>query len=191
MIRSFTTGCLRAVPVIALALAAITTRASEVEDVLRLWGSQAGPWQGYIDIYGLDSPEPTTVRLTTNWDAVPDSSIVTKIETFSSNDGTMSAVTLMLADGDSGNLLTPYFAAGRQRDYRFAVVSVAVTDPTHWVTVIATPGGQEVYEDRPARLRYVRTREGNTIENTKEVLFLDDASDGEWQLRSHIRQSLE
>jgi hypothetical protein len=161
-----------------------------VHDVLRLWGSQGGPWQGHIDIYGPDSAEPETVRLTTRWDAVSDHSIVTKIETFTAPTAENSAVTVMLADIDDETIVTPYFANGRQRDYRFSVDSVAVTDETHWTTIIATPGTEEIYEDRPARLRYVRTRDGDTIENTKEVRFLDGDGDGAWELRSFIRQTL-
>ncbi len=164
--------------------------ADNVEAVLRLWGAQAGPWVGEIEIYGPGGTGPQTVRLRTKWDAVPDHSTVTKLETFIGPNGDSSSVTLMYAAPDRDTIVTPYFTNGRQRDYYFSVVSVAVTDPLHWTTVIATPDEQEIYEDRPAVLRYVRTRTGNKIENTKEVNFLDDNGDDTFELRSLIRQRL-
>ena len=163
--------------------------AEDARDVLALWGAQGGPWEGHIDIYSADLPQPQTVLLNTKWDAVPDHSMVTKIETFTTPDAQHSAVTLMYADADQREIVTPYFSNGRQRDYRFLVLSVSVTDDTHWTTVIASPDGKDVYEGRPAVLRYVRTRDGDVIENTKEVRFLDERSEGEYELRSFIRQT--
>lgn len=173
-------------------MAGVSTYAGDVQDVLALWGAQGGPWKGYIDIYGPDSTEPQRVDLTTRWDSVPDHSIVTKLETFATSDRQTSAVTLMMKDSGDGDILTPYFAGGRQRDFRFSVTSVDIADDTHWKIVVATPGGEEIYEDRPAMLRYVRVRNGDTIENWKEVRFLDGASDAdeEYELRSFIRQTL-
>ena len=164
--------------------------ADDVDTVLALWGAQAGPWTGEIDIYGPGGGGPKTVGLTTKWDAAPDRDTVTKIETFVGPDRETSSVTVMFADPDRRTIVTPYFTNGHQRNYRFSVVSVSVTDPLHWVTVIATPDEQEIYEDRPAILRYVRRRMGNRIENTKEVDFLDDDGDDTYELRSFIRQTL-
>lgn len=175
---------------LVLSFASALAGAGEVQDVLRLWAQQAGRWEGHIEIFGPDSSTPQTLGLVTRWDAVPDSSIVTKLETFSGARGDSSAVTLMYADTDPGRIVTPYFVNGKQRNYHFSVVSVSVVDDTHWTTVIASPGEQEVYEDRPAVLRYVRERRGNVIENTKEVRFLDDEGAGEYELRSLIRQML-
>lgn len=164
--------------------------ASTVEDALRLWSSQTGTWVGEIDIYGPTGTEPQTVGLQTRWSSTPDKKIPVKIETFSTPDRSFSSVTLMMADKSGQGIVTPYFANGAQKDYRFAVLEVTETDDTHWRIVIASPDGQEVYEDRPAVLRYVRTRTGNAIENTKEVNFLDDDGDDTYELRSFIRQSL-
>ncbi len=167
-----------------------TALADDVETVLKLWGQQGGPWTGEIEIYGPDGGAPQTLGLKTNWDATPDHTVLTKIETFTSSDQAFSAVTVMYSQADGNQIITPYFSQGRQQDFRFAVLSVSVTDSTNWTTVIASPDGQETYEDRPAVLRYVRTRKGNHIENTKEVDFLDDDDDGRFELRSLIRQSL-
>lgn len=174
---------------LATMLCIACARAEDARDVLALWGAQGGPWEGHIDIYSPDSPQPQTMLLSTKWDAVPDQSIVTKIETFAAPDVQNSAVTLMFADAGLKDIVTPYFTNGQQRDYRFAVISVSVTDDTHWTTVIASPDGKEVYEGRPAVLRYIRTRDGDVIENIKEVRFLDERSEGEYELRSFIRQT--
>jgi len=174
---------------IAALLLAPPAHADDVHDVLSLWGAQGGPWTGHIAIYSAGSSEPQTVAITTRWDAVPDYSMLTKIETFTGPDSEDSSVTLMFADSSDGNIVTPYFVKGRQHNYHFAVVSVSIIDETHWTTVIATSGAQEIYEDRPAQLRYLRTRKGNTIENSKEVRFLDDEGSGEYELRSFIRQT--
>jgi hypothetical protein len=164
--------------------------AETAEEVLSLWASQPGMWVGDIVIYGPAGTEPRTVGLTTTWNATPDKRVPVKIETFSTPDGEFSSVTLMLADPESDGIVTPYFSNGKQRDYRFSVLEVTQSDDTHWTTVIASPDGQEVYEGRPAILRYIRTRGGNLIENTKEVNFLDDDGDETYELRSFIRQSL-
>ena len=182
---------IRVIWLVALVLFGVRALAEDAQKVLSLWGAQGGPWVGHSDIYGPDSPDPQTVALATRWDAVPDRSIVTKIETFTGPNAQTSAVTLMFADADDGDIVTPYFINGRQRDYRFSVESVSITDDTHWTTVIASPGGEEIYEDRPARLRYVRTRNGNVIENTKDVVFLDAGCNGDYELRSYLRQTLE
>lgn len=163
--------------------------ALDAEDVLRIWASQEGRWHGHIDIYTAASDGPTTVRLLSSWDATPDGTRLTRIETFVSEQGENSSVTVMYADPDTGHIVTPYFAAGPQRDYRFAVISAEITDDTHWTTVIASPDGQEQYEGRPAVLRYVRTRTGDTLVSTKEVDFLDDNEDA-FEMRSYIEQTL-
>lgn len=163
--------------------------ADPVTDALRLWSSQQGIWVGEIDIYGPDGTEPQTVGLRTMWNATPDQAVPVKIETFSSPRGQFSSVTLMLADSNDGRIVTPYFSNGKQRDYYFSVVRVEETDDANWTIVIASPNGEEIYEDRPAVLRYVRTRTGDTIENTKEVNFLDDDGDDTFELRSFIRQT--
>jgi hypothetical protein len=170
-------------------LLVVMASADDARDVLGLWGAQRGGWEGHIDIYAVGVSEPRTLSLSTKWDALPDHSIVTKIETFTAPEVDNSTVTLMYVGGSQGEIVTPYFTNDQQRDYRFAVVSVSVTDDTHWTTVIASPDGKEIYEGRPAVLRYVRTRDGDVIENTKEVRFLDERSDGEYELRSFIRQT--
>lgn len=174
----------------AVLLFSSVANASPVEEALRLWSTQTGAWIGEIDIYGPSGTEPRTVGLQTNWSSTPDKSIPVKIETFSTPDRSFSSVTLMMADKNSEGIVTPYFANGTQKDYRFSVLDVTQSDATHWRIVIASPDGQEIYEDRPAILRYVRTRNGNSIENTKEVNFLDDDGDETYELRSFIRQSL-
>ena len=167
-----------------------TAQASPAEDALQLWAAQSGDWEGTIDIYGPDKPEPQTVDLKTTWAATLSADVPVKLETFLTPDRQMSSVTVMVAEPSSGEIVTSYFANGKQRDYRFSVLEVSKTDETHWVVVIASPGGEEIYEDRPAVLRYVRTRTGKTIENTKEVNFLDDDGDETYELRSLIRQTL-
>lgn len=164
--------------------------ASEVDDVLRLWATQQGEWTGSIDIYAGSNPVPTTVGLITRWDATPDHAVITKVETFISDNSQNSSVTLMFAGPDSDKIVTPYFTSGAQRGYYFAVISSEVTDDLNWTTVIASPDGQEAYENRPAVLRYVRTRTGSRIVNTKEVNFLDDNGDETYELRSLIRQTI-
>ena len=164
--------------------------AAPIYDVLKLWASQSGTLVGDIVIYGPSGTVPRTVDLKTVWSATPDKRVPVKIETFSSADCDFSSVTLMLADPESEGIVTPYFSNGRQRDYRFSVLEISQTDDTHWTTVIASPDGKEIYEDRPSVLRYVRTRAGDTIENTKEVNFLDDDGDDTFELLSLIRQNL-
>lgn len=182
---------MRALFVSSLLLTSVAAQASPAADALQLWASQSGDWEGTIDIYGPDDSKPQTVDLKTTWAPTPDGSVPVKIETFLTPDRQMSSVTVMVSEPSSGEIVTSYFANGSQRDYRFSVLEVSKTDETHWVTVIASPGGEEIYEDRPAILRYVRTRTGDTIENTKEVNFLDDDDGDEtYELRSFIRQTL-
>jgi hypothetical protein len=177
---------------VGLALTGVAS-ADDVQTVLGLWGAQGGPWSGTIEIYGPGGTGPQTVGLNTRWEAVPaDGSAartVVKIETFVSSDRQSSSVTLTFADTEPNVIMTPYFVGGKQQNFRFSVVSVSVEDPTHWSTVIASPDDQELYEGRPAVLRYVRTRSGDTVENTKEVNFLDDEGDDTFELRSFIRQT--
>lgn len=79
-------------------------------------------------------------------------SAFTEIETFISPTSENSAVTLIFAEPGSGNIVTPYFTGGKQRDYRFALTSAEVTDATHWTVIIRSPDDQEVYEGGPAIL---------------------------------------
>jgi len=174
---------------LAAILVAVPASAADTDAILRAWATQKGEWRGHIDIYSADSPDPITVTLLSSWDATPDGLGITRIETFVSDAGSNSSVTAMFADPETGDIVTPYFSNGVQRDYRFAVVSADLADDTHWTTVIASPGGEEEYEGRPAVLRYVRTRTGDTLTSTKEVNFLDDDEDV-FELRSYIKQKL-
>lgn len=167
-----------------LQAASITAAPAEV---LRLWGTQKGQWQGQIEIYSAGKAEPLVVGLTSTWDQTPDAKIITKIETFSRPGAADHSVTLMMADGDN-SIVTPYYAGGKQHDYKFDVVSATVTDDSHWTTVIASPSGREVYEGRSAVLRYTRIRNGDVIDNLKEVKFLD--GEHAFEKRSVIRQTL-
>lgn len=180
---------IRATTLAAVLFMTNPVQAAPVDDVLRLWASQAGTWVGSIDIYSSSDAEPLTITLKTIWSSTPDQKIPVKIETFKRPQGSVSSVTLMMAEDEMPGIVTPYFANGSQKDYRFSIVEVSESDKTNWTTVIASPDGSEVYEDRPAVLRYVRTRSGNTIENTKEVNFLDDGNEV-FELRSFIRQTL-
>lgn len=171
------------------ALCSTSALADNVNEVLRLWAKQSGSWTGSIDIYSGASPDAMTIDLLTRWDATPDYKTITKIETFVAPQGQNTSVTVMFRDGETDNIVTPYFTKGQQRDYHFSVLSFSETDDENWTTVIASPDGQEIYEERPAVLRYVRTRTGDSIVNTKEVNFLDDDEDI-FELRSYIRQSM-
>jgi hypothetical protein len=159
----------------------------EVTDTLKLWADQKGTWFGTIEIYSAGKPKPTVMDLTTSWDKTPDGQSITKIETFSTPERQNHSVTLMFQDKAKNTIKTPYFVNGSQKDYAFAVRSLDAKDTTHWTTVTTTVEGEETYENRPAVLRYTRKRTGDTIENLKEVRFLDGPDT--YEIRSVIRQS--
>lgn len=183
---------LRKVIITTMLLSAPTqVRAGSTEDVLRLWAQQTGMWVGEIVIYGPSNTNPQTEHLKTRWQSTPDNKMPVKFETFDRASGDLSTVTVMMSEADSLGIVTSYFYNGTQRDYRFKVLDALETDERHWTTVIASPEGKEIYEGRPAVLRYVRTRSGDTIENTKEVNFLDDGGDETFEIRSRIHQRLE
>jgi hypothetical protein len=159
----------------------------EVTDTLKLWADQKGTWFGTIKIYSAGKSSPAIMDLTTSWDRTPDGQSITKIETFSTPERQNHSVTLMFQDRAKNTIKTPYFTNGAQKDYAFAVTSVDVKDATRWTTVTTTVEGEETYENRPAVLRYTRTRTGDTIENLKEVRFLDGPD--KYEVRSVIRQT--
>lgn len=182
---------LRTVIITIMLLSASTqVRADPTEDVLRLWAQQTGMWVGEIVIYGPANTVPQTEKLKTRWQSTPDNKMPVKFETFARSSGDLSTVTVNIAEPDTMGIVTSYFSNGKQRDYRFMVLDVSEKDEKHWKTVIASPDGKEIYEGRPAVLRYVRTRSGDTIENTKEVNFLDDGGDETFEIRSRIHQQL-
>ncbi|MDX2143032.1 MAG: hypothetical protein SFV19_06735 [Rhodospirillaceae bacterium] len=172
--------------VVALGLSA-PAHAGGVTDALKLWGGQKGTWFGKIEIYSAGNPTPAVVDLTTSWDRTPDGLGVTKIETFSTPERQTHSVTLMFRDATKDTIKTPYFVGGVQKDYQFAVTSVTAKDEAHWTVVTTTVEGEETYENRPAVLRYTRTRNGDTVENLKEVRFLDGPD--KFEVRSVIRQT--
>ncbi len=99
-----------------------------------------------------------------------------------------STVKVTFVDQAAQNFHTAYFVNGREASYSFSFISVEATDDSHWKTIIASTPGSEKYEGRPAILRYIRVRNGDTIESWKDVEFADRNND--FEARSKIVQTL-
>jgi hypothetical protein len=156
----------------------------DLEKVMRAWCTQVGTWSGSIDVTSVDG-KTERLELVSTHDCTEGSKLHIVRERFGSG---VSTVKVSFIDPQSGNFHTSYFSGGRDAPYSFAFVSVEMRDDTHWKTVIASTPGSETYEGRPAILRYIRVREGDTIESWKDVQFADGRKD--FEPRSRIVQTL-
>jgi len=158
--------------------------ADDMEKVMQLWCTQVGTWTGMIDITAKDG-KTTQQELVTTHDCTEAASFHIVRERFGS--GT-STVKVTFIDKAAQNFHTSYFVKGTDAPYSFSFVSVEAIDDKHWKTIIASTPGSEKYEGRPAILRYIRIRNGDSIESWKDVQFPDGTSD--FEPRSKIVQTL-
>lgn len=155
----------------------------EMEQVMRLWCTQAGTWTGMIDVAAPDGTQQR-MELVTTHDCTEASRFHVVRERFGS---AHSTVKVTFIDDAAREFHTSYFSDGQESQYRFSFVSVEATDDTHWKTIIASPPGTEQYEGRPATLRYIRVRNGDQVESWKDVQFAD--GDHDFEPRSRIQQT--
>jgi hypothetical protein len=159
-------------------------QSADLEKVMRAWCSQTGTWTGSINVTAADG-KTERLDLVSTHDCTEGSKLHVVRERFGSG---VSTVKVTFIDLAAGNFHTSYFSGGRDAPYSFSFVSVELRDDTHWKTVIASTPGSETYEGRPAILRYIRVRDGDTIESWKDVQFADGHSD--YEPRSRIVQTL-
>lgn len=158
--------------------------AGDMEKVMQLWCTQVGTWTGMIDITAADG-KSTQQELVTTHDCTEASLHHIVRERFGSG---ASTVKVTFINKSTQNFHTDYVANGKSSPYEFTFVSVEATDETHWKTIIESTPGSEQYEGRPAILRYIRVRNGDTIESWKDVQFEDGTKD--FESRSKIVQTL-
>ena len=176
--------------VVACALAPVRSaladqpHVDEMEEVMRLWCTQAGTWTGMIDVAASDGALQR-MELVTTHDCTEASQFHVVRERFGS---TLSTVKVTFIDETAQEFHTSYFSNGQESMYRFSFVSVEATDDSNWKTIIASPPGTEQYEGRPATLRYIRVRNGDKVESWKDVQFADGEHD--FEPRSRIEQTL-
>jgi formylglycine-generating enzyme required for sulfatase activity len=176
---------IRSLPFCALLLMSPAARADMMADmdlVMRLWCTQAGVWSGDIDITSKDG-KVSRSALVSRHDCTDAAAHHIVSERFG---GGPSTVKVTIVDRAAGHFHTGYFAGGTEAPYEFDFVSVEQRDDAHWKTVIASKPGTETYEGRPAILRYIRVRDGDTVESWKDVQFADGTAD--FEPRSKIVQ---
>lgn len=130
---------------------------------------QSGQWQGI--------PFKTTIAM------VGDG--VTQIRTSAYDDGpkagTVWITTVALLGKDGTTEYAGTYRAGRPVEHETARLRIeAGSDAAHWVLVSESDGQDD---DRPARIREVTTRDGDTVTTVKDVDFQDDAK-AEWLTRN-------
>ena len=179
--RSISLIVLAFIPAMAMAQPAST---GDMEKVMQLWCTQEGTWTGMIDITSADGKSSQQELVTTN-DCTEAASHHIVRERFGSG---ASTVKVTFIDKATQNFHTDYIANRKSSPYEFTFVSVEATDDTHWKTIIESTPGSEKYEGRPAILRYIRERNGDTIESWKDVNFDDEKKD--FEPRSKIVQTL-
>ncbi len=157
---------------VAPALTAAQARASlagEWNAELQYRDYQSGQWQGI--------PFKTTIAMVADG--------VTQIRTSAYDDGPkagtvwITTVTMLGKDGVTEYAAT--FRAGRPAEHEVARLRIeAGRDPAHWVLVTELDGEDD---NRPARIREVTTRDGDTVTTVKDVDFQDDTR-AEWLTRN-------
>jgi len=164
--------------------AACLAQTADLEKVMHAWCTQAGTWTGNIDVTAADG-RTQRLELTSTHDCTADAKFHVVRERFG---GGAATVKVTFIDPAAVRFHTSYFSSGREAPYSFEFVSVELRDDTHWKTIIASTPGSEMYEGHPAILRYIRVREGDTIESWKDVQFSDGRKD--FEPRSRIVQTL-
>ena len=170
---------------IALILAgASSAGADDMERIMQLWCTQAGVWTGDIDVTAADG-KALRLTLESEHSCTENAAHHVVRERFGSGASTLKVTFI---DRAVQQFHTAYFTRGKEAPYLFSAVSVEGTDNTHWKTIIASVPGSEMYEGRPAILRYIRVRNGDVIESWKDVQLSDGTTD--FSPRSKIVQHL-
>jgi len=168
----------------SLTAPACMAQADDLERVMHAWCTQVGTWTGKIEVTAAGG-KTEQLELVSTHDCTEGASVHIVRERFGNG---ASTVKVTFIDPAAGNFHTSYFAGGRDAPYSFSFVSVELRDDTHWKTIIASTPGTETYEGRPAILRYIRVRNGDTIESWKDVRFANGEND--FEPRSRIIQTL-
>jgi hypothetical protein len=158
-------------------------------DVAVARSSLAGKWAGsleYLD-YGANK-----------WFGIPVKTLiedqgdgVTMIRKSDFDDGpkvgNVRITSVELYDPTAATLTTGTFRKGRavEVDTYKARIEGTPVDATHWTMIEETLGKDD---DRPAMLRLITTRDGDSIETVKQIDFQDDDK-AEWITRNRTRMT--
>lgn len=153
---------------------------------MQLWCLQAGTWRGEIAI--VDAAGRTTkAALTSVHGCSSDGRWHLVSETFAvpgRADDATAKVTYVPADR-ADQFVTAYFAHGGETQHRYRAVEAQARDPTHWTTTVESTDAGDVFEGKPATMRYIRAMDGTTLEARKEVRLTGETA---FTVRSRILQ---
>lgn len=145
--------------------------------------SQAGRWEGKLEYRDYQADEwfglPVAVEVRDGGDGV------TLVRVADFDDGPrvgnvrITTVTMLGKDGETE--WTGTFRKGRDAELTSAKLFLsAARDATHW-TIVSDALASD--DDRPARVRYTTTRDGDSLVSLKEIDFADDTGEA-WLQRN-------
>jgi hypothetical protein len=157
----------------------------DLGDTMRAWCSQAGTWQGSIDI--TDAAGHTQkVSLISRHRCTPDGRLHVVEEDFVTPERSDHTLKVTYADASIPGFRTAYFSRGAESPHAYRFAAVEFRDELHWKQSITSTDEGELYDGRKAMTRYTRERDGDRIVSRKEVRFLDGK--GDFETRSLIQQ---
>ena len=150
--------------------------------------TQSGLWRGAIDIVSADGKTERPL-LESSHECTRQGGFSLDRERFITN-GTIKVETIKVTylDTKSGDIVVQYFADGHRSEHRYRAIEVVSKDRRHWSTTLESTSAGDLFDGRPATMRYIRSRIGNKIESRKEVRF--NTPEAKFVTRSTIIQTL-
>ena len=141
--------------------------------------ASTGAWEGELFYLDYQSGERFGIPMPVDAEQTPDGATLVRRLTFTDPGNLVHAVNLVTVDRDSGELVEAYFRQGKGELLRYEIVDSMYEGEAKWKLVYEQNGTDD---DRPARIRHAIERDGDRLESTKEVRFLDE--NGEFFLRN-------
>jgi hypothetical protein len=157
----------------------------DLGDTMRAWCSQAGTWQGSIDITDA-AGHAQKVTLLSRHRCTPDGRLHVVEEDFVTPERSDHTLKVTYTDASITGFRTAYFSHGAESPHAYRFAAVTFRDELHWKQSITSTDEGELFDGRKAMMRYTRERDGDRIVSRKEVRFLD--GNGDFETRSLIEQ---
>lgn len=162
---------LRLIPLVFLWLGNAALADDNMDAVL---SASVGDWEGQLYYLDYQSGERFGIPMRMTASVTPDGVTLKRDLTYTDPGVLVHAVNLLTVDRDTGELVEAFFREGRGELFRFDIVSVTYDGPEQWRVVYEQDG---VDDDRPARIRHTMTRNGVSMDSTKEVRFADSGDE--------------
>ena len=141
----------------------------------------AGTWKGQLYYVDYGSGQRSSIPLSVMAEVTPDGVTLIRRQTFTDPGRRVHAVSLTSFDTNTGDLIESYFREGSGELNRYRVSRIERTASGEWFLDYEETGRDD---NRPAQIRHQLKLDGNTLNSTKSVRFIEDGEAAVFLLRN-------